>query len=306
MQESMFYTIYKTTNKINGKVYIGSHKTRNLDDSYMGSGKYLLSAIKKHGIENFEKEILYVFDNPEDMYAKEAELVNEEFLAEANTYNLKKGGFGGFDYINSSGINNKNHEDAPKKTSETLKKRYAQDPSLGMNISTRNKEGYKSGKRKVLFTHEFNREMARRAQTDSAKAKRARTRKENNFQQGERNSQYGTKWIYNIVTGEFYKLKKGENLPVGWELGKQPKKPKPKPKTDISVAKKLFREKQKNQYREILDYYRDNDISFRQLSKLFGVGMNMYVMFERYFRDEYFEIVKTKKGNSNKKKGRYD
>ena len=35
------------------------------------------------------------------MYAKEAELVNEEFLMNENTYNLKIGGFGGFDYINS-------------------------------------------------------------------------------------------------------------------------------------------------------------------------------------------------------------
>ena len=28
----MSYTIYKITNKINSKIYIGSHKTKNLDD----------------------------------------------------------------------------------------------------------------------------------------------------------------------------------------------------------------------------------------------------------------------------------
>ena len=96
----MYYTIYKITNQINGKFYIGSHKTKDLNDNYMGSGKYLKRAIEKYGLDKFTKEILYVYDNAQEMYQKEGEIVNEDFLATENTYNLKIGGFGGWDFNN--------------------------------------------------------------------------------------------------------------------------------------------------------------------------------------------------------------
>ena len=99
----MFYTIYKITNILNGKIYIGKHQTKDLNDDYMGSGKLLRRAIAKYGQENFTKEILFQFDNEVDMNAKEAELVTEEFcLREDTNYNLCPGGHGGFGYINKN------------------------------------------------------------------------------------------------------------------------------------------------------------------------------------------------------------
>lgn len=90
----MFYVIYKITNLTNGYIYIGQHTTNNIDDGYMGSGIRLTNTYKKYGLDSFKKEILYVFDNFEEMDAKEAELVNEEFIKREDTYNIVLGGTG--------------------------------------------------------------------------------------------------------------------------------------------------------------------------------------------------------------------
>jgi len=91
----MHYIVYQTTNLINGMTYIGSHQTEDLTDGYIGSGKHLKRAIKKYGKENFKSEILYSFSSKEEMFNKERELVNESFVKDPMTYNLKVGGSGG-------------------------------------------------------------------------------------------------------------------------------------------------------------------------------------------------------------------
>lgn len=97
----MFYYLYKITNLINNKVYIGVHQTSKLEDGYFGSGININRAINKYGKENFNKEILEFFNTEEDMLSKEKEIVNPEFLKLDHVYNINEGGKGSFTYINS-------------------------------------------------------------------------------------------------------------------------------------------------------------------------------------------------------------
>jgi len=94
-----YYIIYKTTNIINNNYYIGMHQTPNKDDGYLGSGLLLKRAIKKHGRENFKKEILFELKNKQQMVDKEKELVTNKETNDPNCYNIKLGGEGGFDHI---------------------------------------------------------------------------------------------------------------------------------------------------------------------------------------------------------------
>lgn len=103
--ENDMYTVYKVTNNINGNYYIGVHKSVNPYDSYMGSGVRIKRAIEKYGVENFSKDILYVFEIEEDAYTKEKELLSNVWHLK-ECYNCTEGGMGSWSHIDSSGDNN--------------------------------------------------------------------------------------------------------------------------------------------------------------------------------------------------------
>lgn len=106
--DSRTYFIYETTNLINGKKYRGACTTKlaSLHPSYYGSGSLLLKAIEKYGKQNFRREILEFATSSEELYILESKYVTPEWVNSSNTYNMKVGGFGGFDHIR----NNKEYE----------------------------------------------------------------------------------------------------------------------------------------------------------------------------------------------------
>ena len=89
-----YHIIYKTTNIVNNKIYIGLHSTNKLNDGYIGSGKILKKAIKKYGKDKFVREILYLFRTRDEARKMEASIVTTEFCNRKDTYNLIEGGSG--------------------------------------------------------------------------------------------------------------------------------------------------------------------------------------------------------------------
>ena len=101
----MYYTIYKITNTINGKFYVGKHETLDLNDDYFSSGKALLNAAKKYGRKHFIREIIHIFDARWKMNLAEKILVVVDF---ETSYNMGPGGEGGPMFLG------KNHSDETK------------------------------------------------------------------------------------------------------------------------------------------------------------------------------------------------
>ena len=90
--EKKFNYVYLTTNILNGKQYVGSHSTDNVDDDYLGSGRYFARALKKEGKQNFRREVLEECEN-----ILEARKLEEPYIKKYNTlfpggYNLSPTG----------------------------------------------------------------------------------------------------------------------------------------------------------------------------------------------------------------------
>ena len=186
----IYYIVYKITNLINNKIYIGVHKTNNIDDDYMGSGKLIKSAIKKYGKENFKKEIIEVFDNSEDMFNKEKELVNESFINDKNTYNIVEGGYGGFDYATE--------------ISKKFKKGIYQD-DFHKKLADISRGNFKNNKKLAKKASEL-------SHSPEAIKKRNETRRKN-----KKSNDYRM-WITNDIENKY--ILKIEPIPTGWRKGK--------------------------------------------------------------------------------------
>lgn len=216
----MFYTIYKITNLLDGKIYIGKHQTNDLNDGYMGSGKHILRAIKKYGIENFKKEIIFHASNEIEMNAKEAELVTEEFCLREDTYNLCVGGNGGFSYINLNGIRNGFEKTM---SNETVREKTLIAGKIGLQTQSYLRENNKEWRDNIAKKKSHSlKETFKNGHHWSGKNHSDETKKKiskaNSKMTGELNSQFGTMWITDGQNNK--KVLKEDLIPEGWHKGR--------------------------------------------------------------------------------------
>ena len=223
----MYYTIYKITNTIDSKIYVGVHKTTNLDDGYMGSGTYLKRAQEKYGVSKFKKEILQVFDSQEEMFEMESVIVNEEFISREDTYNLKIGGFGGFDHLNDG---SEEHRNRSRNASDNANSKQALVDGLVTQKQLLENDEWKAQRSdkfratlKKTYANGYAGGFSGKNHTQETKDKIGAA---NAQRKGASNSQFGTIWIYNIQLKQSKKIQQQE-FPAfeesGWLKGRKMK-----------------------------------------------------------------------------------
>jgi group I intron endonuclease len=139
--------IYKTTNLVNGKQYIGRDKHNN--PNYLGSGPLLKKAIKKYGKENFKKEIIEECSSFEQMVEREEYWLNYYDVGNnPSFYNRHNFSCGGATY----GMTGKKHSEGHKKRiSESL---------MGRKLSDETKKKMGLSKRGRIVSDETKKKMS--------------------------------------------------------------------------------------------------------------------------------------------------
>ena len=213
-KEKKFHFIYKTTNLLSGKYYIGMHSTDDLEDGYLGSGKRLRYSINKHGAENHVREILEFVDSRDELKKREKEIVNLDEIAKEKCMNLIVGGEGGRGFTSEEQKLNAEKSNARQKVLRENDPEWVEKKRKSSSES--NKKTYDEGRRERFYFYDWN------GKSHSEEAKKKIGEKNSELQKGSGNSQYGTCWI--TRGGENKKIKKQEleiYTQQGWEKGRK-------------------------------------------------------------------------------------
>lgn len=209
----MYGYIYLTTNLVNGKKYIGMHKSCQFDPNYKGSGKILWDAIYKYGWDNFKVEILCECATKEDLLsAEKLEIDNRQAVTSREYYNIAQGGQGGdtitgkpdyLEYCNSL-RGRKRPPETGKKISESEKGKYVSETTRRRISESR--QGEKNPFYGKHLTEEHRNNISKGNSNPSEETR-----------QRHREATLGRVWINNGITCKQVRLE--GDLPEGWTFG---------------------------------------------------------------------------------------
>lgn len=215
-KEKKYHYIYKTTNVVNGKFYIGMHSTDKLDDDYIGSGKRLWNSINYHGRDYHVKEILEFCKDRKGLSDREREIVNEQLLTEGLCMNLIVGGQGGDGGFKDEAHMKKCTKAGGDAHAEKMKNDEEYRTKIFDNLAIARKKAFsldrQGGKGISKGVGNIHSEETKKKMSESSKGQGS----------GESNSQYGKCWITNGE--ENMKIFKGDNILEGWRLGRNVRK----------------------------------------------------------------------------------
>jgi len=165
--------VYKTTNLVNGKSYIGKDSKNN--PNYLGSGILLKKAIEKYGKENFIKEVLQECLTIEDLNKAEKWWIEKEDACKnPNSYNLANGGQGGdlsafMDFEKRKGVSIHNKED---RMIRSIRIQGENNPMYGKKMSDEQKKKLSEANknREYFFTEQHKKNLSKAIKGKKASA----------------------------------------------------------------------------------------------------------------------------------------
>ena len=217
----MYGYIYKTTNLINKKMYIGKHHSDVFEpQKYIGSGPILLKAIKKYGKDNFKCELIEWCDSKQQLDAREQYWITAlNCQQDPQYYNLAKGGEGG---IGRSLANPASYWNDPAKRQAaivkakiSLKKYYAEHPGAHAGLNNPNYG--------AIASEQTRKKISEKLKSSEGVQQSTRfTGKKHTQETKDKLSVWGTqkRWINNGTIATY--IHEGDSLPEGFVYGKLP------------------------------------------------------------------------------------
>lgn len=222
--------IYKITNKLNNKVYIGKDTTNN--SNYFGSGKLITYALKKYGVENFDKVILEECDSNQTLCEREKYWINYYNSTDLEIgYNISKGGDGGDTFTNNPDL-----EKIKKKISDTMKKKKFTETHRQNLTKNHASTKYKKGKTyEEIYGEEMAKNYKEKLKVSRTKYKTEKERLGDDYERvinilrkkisGDKNPMRKHKyiWYHNVESNITTRIIEGGKIPNGFVKGRKPK-----------------------------------------------------------------------------------